>query len=81
MSKRSCCHISHLPVSEDGRSWPSRGLGFDPGSSTFRYELSAVKRQRRGVVKGWEGSYVAWMIHAAMSIDPHAQKLFVVIYR
>ncbi|TBU51006.1 hypothetical protein BD310DRAFT_835616 [Dichomitus squalens] len=43
MSKRSCCHISHLPVSEDGRSWPSRGLGFDPGPSTFRYELSVVK--------------------------------------
>ncbi|TBU23417.1 hypothetical protein BD311DRAFT_673927 [Dichomitus squalens] len=43
MSKCSCCHISHLPVSEDGRSWPSRGLGFDPGPSNFRYKLSAVK--------------------------------------
>ncbi|TBU36862.1 hypothetical protein BD309DRAFT_877554 [Dichomitus squalens] len=43
MSKRSCCHISHLPVSEDGRSCPSRGLGFDPGPSTFRYKLPAVK--------------------------------------
>ncbi|TBU39134.1 hypothetical protein BD309DRAFT_872921, partial [Dichomitus squalens] len=36
-------HVSHLPVSEDGCSRTPQGPGFDPGSSTFRYELSVVK--------------------------------------
>ncbi|EJF59480.1 hypothetical protein DICSQDRAFT_172075 [Dichomitus squalens LYAD-421 SS1] len=30
-------------MSEDGRSWTPQGPGFDPGSSTFRYELPVVK--------------------------------------
>ncbi|TBU48056.1 hypothetical protein BD309DRAFT_854710, partial [Dichomitus squalens] len=36
-------HVSHLPVSEAGRFRTPQGPGFDPGSSTFRYELSMVK--------------------------------------
>ncbi|TBU43043.1 hypothetical protein BD309DRAFT_865050, partial [Dichomitus squalens] len=36
-------HTSHLPVSNGGRSQPSRGLGFKSGCSGFQYKLSIIK--------------------------------------
>ncbi|TBU43252.1 hypothetical protein BD309DRAFT_864696, partial [Dichomitus squalens] len=36
-------HTSHLPVSDGGRSQPSRGLGFESGCSSSQYELFVVK--------------------------------------
>ncbi|TBU29090.1 hypothetical protein BD311DRAFT_662149, partial [Dichomitus squalens] len=49
--------VSHLPVSEAGRSRTPQGSGFDPGSSTFQYELSVVKV---GVSPGSHDPQVTW---------------------
>ncbi|TBU51207.1 hypothetical protein BD310DRAFT_834965, partial [Dichomitus squalens] len=50
-------HMSHLPVSEAGRSRTPQGPGFDPGSSTFRYDLSVV---RMSVCPGSHDPQVTW---------------------
>ncbi|TBU22627.1 hypothetical protein BD311DRAFT_811377 [Dichomitus squalens] len=56
----------HLPVSEDGRSWPSRGLGFDPGPSTFQYELSVLKHVDKREVHMVMLTLMGTAIHAAL---------------